>query len=84
MAKDNDKPAATKPAKDEAPRFEVRTPNAGFRGERWGVTFRDGAARTDSEEVAQAFVDQGYQVTDTKTGKCLSPAAAAKKDDEAK
>lgn len=49
------------PVKPE-PRFEIRTPNPGFRGERAGVKFMEGIGHTDDEAAAEACLDFGYTV----------------------
>ena len=50
-------------------RFEVRTPNAGFHGERAGVTFKEGVGFTDSEAAAHDCRGFGYRVIDHQHGK---------------
>jgi hypothetical protein len=45
-------------------RYQVRTANPAFSGERCGLRFRDGAASTDDAQQAAEFAALGYQVTD--------------------
>jgi hypothetical protein len=56
--------AQDKKEKPAGPRFEVRVPVAGFRGERAGLRFNEGVAHTDDPKAARACEDIGYQVTD--------------------
>src|SRR4051812_28567909 len=53
--------------KFEGPRFEIKTPNAGFTGERFGVKFRDGVGATDNEEAAAPLGEIVYAVFDRKS-----------------
>jgi hypothetical protein len=45
-------------------RFEIRTPNAGFNGNRSCVKFQEGVGYTDDEGAAAHCRDLGYQVID--------------------
>jgi hypothetical protein len=49
-------------SKDENEKFTVRTPDAGFRGERAGVTFFDGTASVEDVAKAIELHGLGYQV----------------------
>src|SRR5690349_16759331 len=55
----------------EQSRFEIRTPNAGFNGERAGVRFRDGVGFTSDETAAEELAGFGYAVS--LDGKVICP-----------
>jgi hypothetical protein len=57
------------PGEARPPRFEIRTPHAGFTGERGGVRFVDGVGTTDDESAAIHCADCGYKVTDRRAKK---------------
>lgn len=65
--------ALTKPAEEY--RYEIRTPNPVFRGERLGVAFVDGRGYTDDGKKAHATLELGYAYTDRKTGKVFPEPA---------
>lgn len=48
-------------------RFEIRTGNIGFRGERSGVKFQGGIGETDDAALAAGLASLGYQVIDRET-----------------
>lgn len=82
MAKQDDTPSTTKAAAAKH-KFEVRTPNPGFRGERAGIAFIDGVGHTDDPVRAHACLEFGYAVT--RDGKPWPEEDdAASKDDGAK
>lgn len=54
--------------------FLIKTPNAGFRGERFGVKFFDGQATTDDGAKAHACLELGYEVLDAESGKPAWPS----------
>lgn len=51
----------------ESFRYEVRTPNTGFREERLGVRFYDGVGYTDDGRKAHALLELGYAYLDRKS-----------------
>jgi hypothetical protein len=53
--------------------FLIKTPNAGFRGERVGVKFFDGQASTEDAVKAHACLEFGYEVLDAETGEPAWP-----------
>lgn len=54
-------------------RFEILTPNPGFRGERCGVKFMDGRGYTNDKEVIRDLVDCGYGYHDRESHKRVAP-----------
>ena len=72
-------PVAAAPAGRPAqPRYEIRTPFAGFTGKRPGargseIKFRDGVAETSDPVAAQHAISCGYQVTDRSAGQVSNP-----------
>ena len=53
---------AAGPAAEGEVRFEIRTPQADFHGERFGVSFSGGVGYTDDAEAAKALDGIGYTV----------------------
>jgi len=84
MAKANQSPAQTPPPTpapaDRKPfvgsaGYRVRTPHAGFRGTRCGVTFTNGVGETPNVRAAEQCAALGYTVECIATGKRLHPQA---------
>lgn len=71
MAKSKDK--ADKADTSGNARFQIRTPNPTFAGERCGVKFRDGAATTTDAKIAAGLAGLGYQVVDVEAGTTVNP-----------
>jgi hypothetical protein len=61
-----DKPAAAPTAPVAAPprRYEIRTPNKLFAGERAGVIFKEGVGETDDLNTAHFLTGLGYSMKD--------------------
>jgi hypothetical protein len=56
--------AASSPTPPSVPRFEIATPNKGFRGKRFGVEFAFGKGQTSDPAIAERMKVMGYTVVD--------------------
>lgn len=65
----NETPAITSPDQ----RFEVITPNNGFRGERCGIKFFDGRGYTNDVQALRDLASHGYGYHDRASGKRVAP-----------
>lgn len=65
--------------KTEQPRFEIRTNNPSFTGDRCGVKFAGGVGYTDDANVASGLANLGYKITDRE-----APAEPDKNEEELK
>ena len=67
--------AAVDGKRPEDYRYEIRTPNRLFRGERLGIRFNEGVGYTDEGAKAHASLEYGYRYYDRKSKKWVPDQA---------